>query len=1326
MTAQLPDSHILPPHRPLIEVPIVDKAKADKSLSVPRIAIPPSGKTSEMASAAFISHVVSPSPNEEALEKWCNDLLKLCPLYTLQDEFNGEARNLPDPRHLMRLFQSNPEKLDWVATDGLTAIQFLVKNRPTYVLAIIVEVLLDSKKKSIFPEKFLAQIKEEDRISIAHLMTDQATWQSVRWTESISSWEMDGPRLREFEGPSLAMSCIKYMGITSQPALEKLAEVHAQKKGYIFSELVGAYGITSQSALVKLAKIAAQQNGEGVSAYIGNYGIKNPLSLVEIAHLAAACPRDSSCFFSKYIGNYAIESESILIELAEKAAKVDGELTSEFIRNYNIKDPVSLIRIAKIAAESCGGNVAKYIDNYGIEDPSVLAEIAEIALSNSSFIELNNFSENIGNFGFEDPAVRIRMAKIVAEMEEGNISANIRNYEIEEPLALLEIAKIAAATAGWSRVSEHIGNYGITSQAELVEIAKIDAKQNGEIVSKYIGNYGITSQAELVEIAKIAAKQDGENTSKYIGNYGITSQTELVEIAKIAVQSSGLSTLDHLKEYGIKDQNSLLEIVALGLVHTPVLKLETCIAYIKKICGTDFDMPSLSKFRSYLKGTWEEVAKTPDPSLRARSTEWVESQQLRYACLVHIYVEKKKIEALRKGETPTVESLEKVVEETLQKQDEIFLQFIHIGSLEERTAWANKLFGFFAKPEIGDLFKELGTVSPYHLPVALACASSQDAGAMLSFAWQVKKISRLNEGPTMRQLAVTLLNLSNANLTPDQKKNILVNQLVEHGEDIHRLLKKLPSRQTDERAVKTIEQKMHIQKIKQESAVLVREFMAVKNGASKDKEKVPYPIKEAEIIKLANTDNSSEIKETILNKLFFKEQRIMERVRLINTLINLDKGAEIAESRSFSLAELRAILQQQIVGIFGLAKEDFATKEDFCNLWSTHIETPLKERYPEALFVYAGKINSLPQPAKGKMKIAFAQFVTAFAKGPQALRNLRAESPHFKGIEALLREPSEDKQAIEKWESFKKQWEDFPPLKSLSACLPAEKTEEKPFSWQFQQLLQTTLVTDKHVANWEKTFPLLQRYLAGVDASALLKESTEGRVSAPEEELDRICLRLCTAKTAMEMEGLLAELQSGLKQMYKLEGGRWEQWSRDIEGFAKTLREAKLRLPKENAYAKWKIGITRDPVDMLLLAKETAGCQSIDGTPALNKCALAYVIDHKNSAVVIRDEQGKIKARAILRVLYDKANKTAVLFLERHYASVSDSSLSIALNNYAIEYAKQVGLPLTTTTAVSDSDDDQYDGTIAALGSNAPFEYSDAGGGITNGSFEVKRPYQMK
>ncbi len=1234
---------------------------------------------------------------------------------------------------------------------------------------------------------------ESDRIKIAE--------KSLKIDSYIVSWNIDNfgiedPvakfRLAKMAaancGLQIGNSLCKY-GITEPSALVEIAEIAVRSPAHLCFEYMRHFKIKDPAARIKIAKIAAETHPAHISMGIEYFEIEDPLVLAEIAtkavrggnlsqnirkyrikdqavliKLAKMVAESNAWNFSRHVGCFGIEDPSALAELALIILPSANGM-SEYIRNFGIKDQAILIRLAKMAAESNERDLSQHIGAYGIEDQSALVEIATIAVRAGGRI-----SEHIRNFGIKDQAILIKLAKMAAESNErdfsqhigaygiedqstlveiaaiavragGSISEHIRHYGIKDRAVLIELAQIAAAS-GEVDLSQYIGNYEIEDPAVLTKIAKTCAENGVWALSQHVGNYRIKSPAIRAEIAKIAAIRHGEYVSEYIANYDIEDQADLVEIAKIAVTNSASRTFRHLRKYGIKNETDFFYVFSLGLLSATMLRLSDVASFLKKNFKEEFWKLLLCNICRYMPKTLEDVKTNAAPFLKARMTEWVEIQQVRCACLVHIYVEKQTFHMLKKGEKPSVEILRKVMEEKLQKLDDIFLQLIHLGSLEERDLIAANLFQLFLESSAWDFFMGLETKGPYHLPMALACSNSLNSAAIASFAWQVHKISRIEDGPKMRQVAINLMSLWRANLSVDQKKNILVHQFIEHGDDILTLLDKLPSRKAVAGEVETKEKKGTKEQSQNEEAAkckaqnkalgsrLISEFLALK-GITSEKGKTRYSIKEAEIIKLSDIHNSREAKDAILHNIFFKQQNIMERMRLINALLNLDKGAEIAENSSLSLVALRQALQKQIMAVFELDEADFKIEEEFRTLWSTNIEKPLEGRYPEALFVYAGKINILPEPEKLAMKKVYAAFVTAFIKGPEALQALRVKSPHMASMEALLRASAGNKVAMENWECFKKSWGNLPSLCSLSAYLPAEKGSVKPFAMQFHQLLENTLVRDKHVAGWEKIFPLLQRYLNKPDeGSVLLKELHEVELSSssvvpPDLTIQKNCLLLCTPQNPKEVDALLEGLRISVQKLQAEEGARFEQWIRDIEGFVKGLAEHRMmqsKMGKEVIYAQWRIGITRDPVDMLLLAKESGGCQAIDGTPALNKGALAYVIDYETCAVVIKDKHAKIKARAVLRALYDGVNGTPVLFLERHYNSMGDTSLSLALNTYAIAYAKQVGLPLVAKEAGHGV---SYTGSVASLGSNAPFGYSDGAGGITQGAFEVRGSHCM-
>lgn len=160
----------------------------------------------------------------------------------------------------------------------------------------------------------------------------------------------------------------------------------------------------------------------------------------------------------------------------------------------------------------------------------------------------------------------------------------------------------------------------------------------------------------------------------------------------------------------------------------------------------------------------------------------------------------------------------------------------------------------------------------------------------------------------------------------------------------------------------------------------------------------------------------------------------------------------------------------------------------------------------------------------------------------------------------------------------------------------------------------------------------------------------------------------------------------------------------------------------EQEYSGWTIEDTDDFVDLFMCGTEISGsCQHIQGDPDSSKCLLAYVDDGKNRLLAIKDSTGTIKARAILRLLWDPKNKQPVLFLERIYPKKVSRKFEEALVNLAKNRSETLGLDLLSKDLGIGK---PYPGTILSEGSRARYEYVDAGDGIyEDGIFSIEKAH---
>lgn len=158
-----------------------------------------------------------------------------------------------------------------------------------------------------------------------------------------------------------------------------------------------------------------------------------------------------------------------------------------------------------------------------------------------------------------------------------------------------------------------------------------------------------------------------------------------------------------------------------------------------------------------------------------------------------------------------------------------------------------------------------------------------------------------------------------------------------------------------------------------------------------------------------------------------------------------------------------------------------------------------------------------------------------------------------------------------------------------------------------------------------------------------------------------------------------------------------------------------LSVKKENTkdqISGWTVVDTDDWEDMLLCGTDVLGsCQNINGE-GLNKCLLSYILDGKNRLIAVKDESGKILARSIFRILWDKKEKMPVLFMERTYSSAGATSAVGVLEKMALKRSEVLGIPLAFSGK-------PYRNPLISLGSKAPFEYVDSGKGETNGQYEI-------
>ena len=97
--------------------------------------------------------------------------------------------------------------------------------------------------------------------------------------------------------------------------------------------------------------------------------------------------------------------------------------------------------------------------------------------------------------------------------------------------------------------------------------------------------------------------------------------------------------------------------------------------------------------------------------------------------------------------------------------------------------------------------------------------------------------------------------------------------------------------------------------------------------------------------------------------------------------------------------------------------------------------------------------------------------------------------------------------------------------------------------------------------------------------------------------------------------------------------------------------------------------------------------------------------------VAVKAEDGKILARSMLRLLWDKTESKPVLFLDRLYPNSCPKEREAAIRSAASQCARELGLELFIQGAAGSSTRK----IIESLGSFCSYEYADGSDGVIPG-----------
>ena len=923
---------------------------------------------------------------------------------------------------------------------------------------------------------------------------------------------------------------------------------------------------------------------------------------------------------------------------------------------------------AKILAAKDAWRISLDIKKYEITDQKALAEIAMIAVTKNGWA----VSEYIKNYGIEDQKILVEIAKI-AVANDSQVSDRIGTFGIVEEKDRIAIAMIAAAHYGWY-TTVHIKNYKITDQKALVEIAKIAAKSDDRI-SERIQEYGIEDADSLIEIAKIEAAKDGECLSKYIQNYcsirresqyhtGYYNESlehnpvEFAEIAKIAATQNGELTSKYIKDYRLNDQEPLLNIF--------LTSINQNIDSIKYRENYNFS----ELIHLYINDIINDM------NFKKNNEDNNENDL--YGRSIKAYPE---LQIIMKNET--LENDLKLIPEEYNELKS-FIQKLRNPELQIQ------MLTLLAKISISSKLAKLPIEEiNASIPIIKAIFDLRDpvlkvkiADIFLDFFFKHNSNQKISEWLNE--------NIDTSKLKFTQSGNIIIGKL---------LCESLNGNSFDNNSIFIMDKVITTTRknISQNDRMrLYNSLMTLKESSLSDSDKqrvISLACSRCKYIEDPDNTDEPTIKKVV--------EILIKQLSIVSMFINLGKTDDLLKKQASTDFEKQ--LKQLVENDFGVAQ--------VADLWNKLLKNVFSLRDRDGIFHFGAKVCTVSYQAKN----LFSKFLTAVLEGTYSEFRYNTERIHLDKVFGNNQE-------------LEANWQKGTSL-TYEEVATNEKSEES-HDIDVTSYLRQKILADKHLE--AKDYSYIHAFLSGNKSTssniktAIEDKQTElkqkSKLPAAREELPLLSNQLLRLRiqemmlTLLKAEDIKSKrnIINEINQLVEKKQVFPEVFLADLQGLSKQLI-GDFKSDRQ----KWSVEDTDRYEDMLLLGVEVDGsCQSIYKNIDLSKCLLAYLTDGKNRALIIRGDDGRIKGRAIFRILSDTKAEKPVLFLERTYVSgeIGQTEAETAILEIAKRRAQSLGLTLVGKYEGGE----KFNNILKSLGGNSPFEYIDALGNKDNRStFEI-------
>lgn len=487
-----------------------------------------------------------------------------------------------------------------------------------------------------------------------------------------------------------------------------------------------------------------------------------------------------------------------------------------------------------------------------------------------------------------------------------------------------------------------------------------------------------------------------------------------------------------------------------------------------------------------------------------------------------------------------------------------------------------------------------------------------------------------------------------------------------------------------------------------------------KNILEQRKKEWALPI-EKEIETLKNEKDLSQHEEKLLKKI---EQKLKKKET------QLRRGPEdrdLAEFKKEGNILVQEELEKLIKNCDELIPKLFAEKCG-ANLSLEEITKFLESfKEPQLVIVYLGKLEAYPHQKK-----LFQKFIESVAKG-----NLSETRYEYR--EHLDRVFAGDNKQMENL------WKENLHIEKEGEILSRNEVAYNQMAKQRIKEFITEALGHGHVTGEYKN--AMTRYLQSEDAEKVkIRRELQNQLAQFDSEKPKTAeqkrvlatyntMKLLSLKGEQLQQGIIREKDmltqeivekkiDDLLQEIKSSFPDDSPFINDIDA----IKEVIVNLKNESKTGESSFGLyaeeSEKPDLMLRMGTDVIGsCQNVMGTPELNRNLISYMMDGKIKTIFVRDMNGEIVSRAIMRILYDEKAKKPVIHLEHSYhrsGAPIDTSNDL-LFTLAQQKAKGMGVDLVISGKLKANQElSSYTDDLISYGGPGDTEYVDTLRGAEN------------